>query len=74
VCVCVCVCESPVVNTSESCFGNVCGRRVQNSMTSRMLSKNLKFKFPLKEFEYNFANLKHGFGTWSLIVREERML
>jgi hypothetical protein len=37
-------------------------------------SKNLKFKFFIKSSEYAFATLKHGFGTWSLIVREECIL
>lgn len=69
-----CVFESPVTNTSESCSRNVCGHRMQNSMTSGMLSKNLEVHILIKKFEYTFATLKHGFGTWSLIVREECVL
>ena len=45
----VSVFASPVVDTPESCPGNVCGHLVQNGMTSRMWSENLKFKFFFKK-------------------------
>jgi len=50
---------------------NCCVYRVQNLLSSRMLSKNLKIKI------YRTIILPvvlYGCGTWSLILREERKL
>jgi hypothetical protein len=63
-----------MMNTLQSCTWNVCAHRLQDSMTSLMLSKPLKFKFFFKKYEYTFATLKYGFGTWSLVAREECIL
>ena len=51
--------------------GNACYHSVQNHLSSRLLSKNLKIKI--------YGNIilpvvLYGCETWSLIVREERKL
>jgi len=51
--------------------GNPCYHSVQNLLSSRLLSKNLKIKI------YRAIILPvvlYGFETWSLILREERKL
>ena len=51
--------------------GNACYHSVQNLLTSRLLSKNLKIKI------YRTIILPfvlYGCETWSLILREERKL
>jgi hypothetical protein len=52
-------------------LGNTCYHSVQNLLSSRLLSKNLKIKI------YRNINLPvvlHGCETWSLTQREERRL
>jgi len=51
--------------------GNACNHSVQNLLSSRLLSKNLKIKI------YRIIILPavlYGFETWSLTLREERKL
>ena len=51
--------------------GNACYHSVQNLLSSRLLSKNLKIKI------YRTVILPvvlYGCGTWSLTLREERKL
>ena len=51
--------------------GNVCYHSVQNLLSSRLLSKNLKIKI------YRTVILPvvlYGYETWSLTLREERKL
>ena len=51
--------------------GNACYHSVQNLLSSRLISKNLKIKI------YRTVNLPvilYGCGTWSLAFREERKL
>ena len=52
-------------------LGNTCYHSVQNLLSSRLLSKNLKIKI------YRTTILPvvlYGCGTWSLTLREERKL
>jgi hypothetical protein len=52
-------------------LGNACYHSVQNLLSSRLLSKNLKIK------TYRTINLPvvlYGCETWSLTLREERRL
>jgi len=53
--------------------GNACYHSVQNLLSSRLLSKNLKIKI----YKYKILILPvvlYGCETWSLILREERKL
>ena len=51
--------------------GNACYHSVQNRLSSRLLSKNLKIKI-YRTIILPF--ILYGFETWSLTLREERKL
>ena len=51
--------------------GNACYHSVQNHLSSRLLSKNLKIKI-YRTIILPF--ILYGFETWSLTLREERKL
>ena len=51
-------------------LGNACHHSVQNLLSSRLLSKDLKIKL----YRTNFASCLYGCETWSLTLREERKL
>ena len=58
-------------SSNNVCEGNACYHSVQNLLSSRLLSKNLKVKM------YRTIILPvvlYGCETWSLILREERKL
>jgi len=51
--------------------GNACYHSVQNLLSSRLLSKNLKIKIYRNIIS---QDLLDGCATWSLTLREERRL
>jgi len=51
--------------------GNACYHTVQNRLSSRLLSKNLKIKIYRTII---LAVVLYGYETWLLILREERKL
>jgi len=51
--------------------GNACYHSVQNLLSSRLLSKNLKIKIYITII---LPNVLYGYETWSLTLREERKL
>jgi len=51
--------------------GNACYNSMQNTLSSSLLSKNLKIKIHRTII---LPIILHGCGTWSLILREERRL
>jgi hypothetical protein len=52
-------------------LGNACYYSVQNLLSTRLLSRNLKFKIYKT---ITFPVVLYGCETWSLTLREERRL
>jgi len=51
--------------------GNACCHSVQNLLSSRLLSRNVKMKMHINPI---LPAVFHGFETWSLTMMEERRL